>query len=445
MDEITEEIASLIISTDAGSRRDILAAGKRAFADYLAAALTARKEEAVQRTASFIGSRPGCAPLLGQPFSSSPENAAFFDGFESHYLDFDDAEANLMGHGSTVLFSALLPLAEKEDSMADFLSAYAAGMELEGLLGKRINPAHKQKGWHPTATLGPIGAAAAIARLRRLDIRETAELLSLGATQSSGLGLEAGTDTKPLHAGFAARNGVFSYFLLKEAGLTSSLDAFNNEDGWAAVLPSISLDKGSLSKEWMKPGELIFPGLWMKEHQNCSAAIPGSAAVEALYREGLRMDDVRSMTFHFPPGRSYSLHYHAPETGQQARFSMEFAAWEILTYGNIRDTDFLLPRLPRSFTGSLSRFHVKEDLPPASQETRRIVVTAETVEGKKLSKEVPHAPGSPENPLSAKRLADKLAQGTSPAFAEELMSLIRSENSLKYILEKLETLSGLHS
>lgn len=440
LDEITEEIASLIVSTDVSRREDILSAGRRAFADYLASALAARRKPAVIRTAAFLETRSGSTSLLGQPGKSSPENAAFFNGFESHYLDFDDAEANLMGHGSTVLFSALLPLARKEDRMDDFFSAYAAGMELEGILGKRINPSHKQRGWHPTATLGPIGAAAAIARFRRLSLEETAELLSLGATQSSGLGLEAGTDTKPLHAGFAARNGVFSYFLLKEAHLTSSLDVFNNEDGWAAVLPGISLDKGSFEKEWLNPGELISPGLWMKEHQNCSAAIPGSAAVKALYEEGLRMDRVRSMTFHFPPGRSYSLHHHAPRTGQQARFSMEFAAWEILTYGTIRDNDFLLPVLPPSFAENLPKFSVKEDLPPASQETRRIVVTAETKNGTSLSKEITHAPGSPENPLSNKELTCKLALGSSTAFAEELMSRIADEKYMKNMLKKLETL-----
>lgn len=441
LDSITEELSSLILSVDLSGREDLKEAGKRAFIDYLAAALAAREKPAVRRTAEFVGRRGGLTPLLGQKETGSPENAAFFNGFESHYLDYDDAQANLMGHFSTVLFSALLALAGHEDPVDDFLAAYVAGAEVEGLLGKLVNPYHKQKGFHPTATIGPIGACAAIARFRQLDLKETAELLSLGATRSGGLGLEAGTDTKPLHSGFAAGSGAFSYFLLKEAGLTSSTSAFNEKEGWAAVVADRKLTPGYFRENWLRPGQLISPGLWMKEHQNCSAAIPGSAAAKALYDEGLRMKDVSCCVFHFPPGKSTSLHHHAPKTGQEARFSMEFAAWEILTKGNIYDEDFLLPEVPEEFTGDLPLFEVREDLSPAGQEVRRIVITVETKNGRHLSKEIPHAPGSPENPFSEKELTGKLEAASNAGYAKKVIRAIQQESLMGPVLEVIHSIS----
>ena len=219
MDPITQELTSLILKTDVTRRPDLAEAGRRAFADYLASALAGSREEAVRRTAAFLATRKGERDILGFDVRTTPENAAFFNGFASHYLDFDDAEANLMGHFSTVIFSALLAIADPSDTFEDFLAGYTAGAETEGLLGKLVNPAHKKRGYHPTATIGPIGAAAAIARFRRLPLKEASELLSLGATESAGLGLEAGTDTKPLHSGFAARNAVFSYFLIRDLSL----------------------------------------------------------------------------------------------------------------------------------------------------------------------------------------------------------------------------------
>ncbi len=219
MDPITQELTSLILKTDVTRRPDLAEAGRRAFADYLASALAGSREEAVRRTAAFLATRKGERDILGFDVRTTPENAAFFNGFASHYLDFDDAEANLMGHFSTVIFSALLAIADPSDTFEDFLAGYTAGAETEGLLGKLVNPAHKKRGYHPTATIGPIGAAAAIARFRRLPLKEASELLSLGATESAGLGLEAGTDTKPLHSGFAARNAVFSYFLIRDCAL----------------------------------------------------------------------------------------------------------------------------------------------------------------------------------------------------------------------------------
>ena len=71
-------------------------------------------------------------------------------GFASHYLDFDDAQANLAGHFSTVLYSALLAVLEPNDTWHDFFRAYIIGAELEGIIGSLINPAHRTQGWHST-------------------------------------------------------------------------------------------------------------------------------------------------------------------------------------------------------------------------------------------------------------------------------------------------------
>ena len=59
---------------------------------------------------------------------------ALYYGFASHYLDFDDAQANLAGHFSTVLYSALLAVLDPTDTWHDFLRAYIIGAELEGSL-----------------------------------------------------------------------------------------------------------------------------------------------------------------------------------------------------------------------------------------------------------------------------------------------------------------------
>lgn len=143
MDPITQELTSLILKTDVTRRPDLAEAGRRAFADYLASALAGSREEAVRRTAAFLATRKGERDILGFDVRTTPENAAFFNGFASHYLDFDDAEANLMGHFSTVIFSALLAIANPSDTFEDFLAGYTAGAETEGLLGKLVNPAHK--------------------------------------------------------------------------------------------------------------------------------------------------------------------------------------------------------------------------------------------------------------------------------------------------------------
>ncbi len=424
MDCITKELAELILQTDIGERQDLEIQSRRALADYLGAAFAGTKEKPVQKAARFLQGYPGNTPILGFPWKTTADKAAFLNGFASHYLDLDDAQANLMGHGSTVIFSALLALADDTGNSHDFLSAYVAGSEVEGLLGKLINPAHKKQGWHPTATLGPIGAAAAIARWKKLSLEDTAQLLSLGATQSGGLGLEAGTDTKPLHSGFAASHAVWGYFLLKECGLTSSDSVFNNNDGWLKTISGKEIPAGYFKEQWLQPGQILSPGLWMKEHPYCSAAITGTAAVKALYQEGVRMDAVKDITFHFPPGKSTSLHYHKPLTGQQGRFSMEFVAWQVLTYGDVQDDLFKQGETPKAFLQAQPHFHIVEDLPPVSQEVRQIRVSILLKDGTKVEKEVLHPPGAPDRPFNKEELIHKVAAGTTLAFADRLVEVL---------------------
>lgn len=420
MDDVTKTLAELVSETKADHPELVKQAG-RAFADYLAAALSARKKAPVRRLARWTGRLGGDTFLLGQPEKAGAEEAALFNGFTSHYLDYDDAQANVMGHMSTVIFSALLSLARPEDTVSDFINAYLAGSELEGILGEVVNPAHKRAGWHPTATLGAIGAAAAIARFRHLGVEDTAEVLSLGATQAGGLGLEAGTDTKPLHAGFAARDGVTAYVLHEKAGLTSSDVAFNNEDGWVKAMTGKTLDAGYLRKRWLSPGQIVSPGLWMKSNGYCSAGMSGAAAAVALYEAGFTMDNVKEVIFHFTPGAGYSLHYDHPQTGQEGRFSLEYIVWQIFTFGEVRDEYFELPKVPEAFAQALPKFRRVDDLPPVAKDVRETAVEAVGEDGRRQTVRIKDPPGSPGRPFTEEELFRKLAAASDDAFAAAIL------------------------
>lgn len=116
MDSVTQTIVNYIEQTDVTNREDLLAVARIAFLDYLASLVPAESECAVQDLARFIGPK---------------SDKALYYGFASHYLDFDDAQANLAGHFSTVLYSALLAVLEPMDTWHEFFRAYIIGAELE--------------------------------------------------------------------------------------------------------------------------------------------------------------------------------------------------------------------------------------------------------------------------------------------------------------------------
>src|SRR6185436_6716285 len=109
------------------------------------------------------------------------------------------------------------------------------GFEIEGVLGRAMNPRHYTQGWHCTSTLGTIGAAAAAARLLGLDRGAIAHCLAIAASEASGLKENFGTDTKPLHAGLAARNGIVAA-LLARSGVNASTRAIEGPGGFLRAM-----------------------------------------------------------------------------------------------------------------------------------------------------------------------------------------------------------------
>jgi 2-methylcitrate dehydratase PrpD len=132
-----------------------------------------------------------------------------------------------LAHPSAPLVAAALAAAETARSSGRaLLDAYVVGFEIEARLGRAMNPRHYQRGWHCTATLGTIGAAAAASRLLGLDATAAGHAFAIAASEASGLKENFGTMVKPLHAGLAARNGVLAA-LLARAGMTASRRDFS--------------------------------------------------------------------------------------------------------------------------------------------------------------------------------------------------------------------------
>ena len=111
-------------------------------------------------------------------------DAALVNGTAAHALDYDDFSSVFGGHQSAPLVPALFALAEAERSSGkDVVTAYAVGVETEIRLARAVHFHHYDKGWHPTATLGTIGAAAATARLLGLSAEKTAIALALAGSR----------------------------------------------------------------------------------------------------------------------------------------------------------------------------------------------------------------------------------------------------------------------
>ena len=469
MDSVTQTIVNYIEQTDVTNREDLLSVARIAFLDYLASLAPAENEQAVQELARFIGAKSSISSDVGLDMNSSVlsgkvisegntglaiENVskadkALYYGFASHYLDFDDAQANLAGHFSTVLYSALLAVLEPHDTWHDFLRAYIIGAELEGIIGSLINPAHRTQGWHSTGTVGVIGAAAAIGALRGLHGESLAQLLSLAATQSAGMFFQSGTDGKPLHAGLAVRNGVWAYELLQHTSLQTSTKPFDPERGWFKTIGNITVTSNDIASRWLAPGQLIDPGLWMKVHPYCSAAICGAEAAEIvahrLYTsDSFLWDEINRVTVHFPPGADAALRYTLPKTGREGQFSIEYVVYQVLAYGEVQDELFKIDAIDQSVRDCMSRIERVYDLPKVSQTERITKVTVTLKNGDTFIETVNNPKGSPKNPLTMEDIRIKLGLTLEADQIDRVIVAFTNTDKVESFLQTLRKEGVLH-
>lgn len=383
------------------------------FADSIGTMLAGSKEEAPKLLEKVLAPGPGDASLyLAGPRVPAPD-AALINATAAHALDFDDVA--LRGHPSTVLVPAILAEGEALGSTgAQLATAYVAGYEVWAELTGRDPDQHHEKGWHPTGIFGPIGAAAACASLHGLDAERTAQAIALGASHSAGLVANFGTMTKPYHAGRAASAGVISA-RLAAAGFTASPDALEHPLGFlAAVSPGAKADRtapSQIGKEW----QLLRQGLSIKQYPLCYCthrAIDGM--LDLLAAHPLQPDDVERIVVSTSRRNATVLRNHSPQTGLEAKFSMQFAMASCLvarSVGLTELTDAFVQRV------DVQRTMRKVTVEPDDREDPRRpgdapydLVTVETRDGRRFESErVARERGSPRKPLSEAALWAKFS------------------------------------
>lgn len=323
---LTRDFARHIATARPREDAAAVAAARDGVLDFLASAFPGAADPAWRKLAAALAPAAGAARVIGRPGGADAASAAVLNGYAGHALDFDDVHSSVRGHPGTVLLPALFALADtRPDATAmDLLEAYIVGVEAMARLGLALGSRHYETGFHNTATLGTLGAAAACARLAGLDAAATGNALGLAATQSSGLRLQFGSEAKPLHAGLAARAGLFAV-QLAQAGLQGAGGALDAPIGFFDVYGFGAADAQRAVDGWGRPWQIVAPGLYFKPYACCTATHLAADAALALRAEhGLQAADIASVAVTFPPGGDTPLTVREPKDGLEGRFSVEY-------------------------------------------------------------------------------------------------------------------------
>ena len=407
---LSRQLADMVMQTPEIDNKDVIKAAKCGVIDFFAASLHAINEKETTKIKQWIIDEGGTpkAWLLGHKTKATASQAALLNGFQAHLLDIDDVHADVRGHPSAVILSALfasidLTSADKIDGRR-FLTAYVIGIEIMARLGQALNPSHYIRGWHSTATLGGIAAVAAICYLHRYDFLRQA--FALAATQAAGLRLMFGTPVKPLHAGLAAQTAIRSIALLQN-GLTADCDFLDPQKGFIAVYG----EKGSelLLDNWGREWKINNPGLWFKSYSYCSAAAYVADAANLLFKQHqFELQQIERIDLIFSPQGDSALIYPRPKFNRQGRFSAEYIAVKSLLGEPLDFTVFddepVLPHIT-VLIEKCKRSYYEE-----KQSQRFAVVKVRLKNGEFFQQRIEHPQGSPKNPYSDQALYHKLAE-----------------------------------
>lgn len=375
--------------------------------DWLGCAVIGAAGETGRKVAAYgamLGAGPATA--LGAGRLAAPA-AAFVNGAYGNVLEMDDIHRTAVLHPGPVVVPAALAVAQQQGAASGaFLDAVVRGYEAMIRIGRATGPGHYRQ-WHPTATCGAFGAAAAAASLLGLDRQQTVWALGNAGTQAAGpwqCRLE-GVDSKQLHTAHAAQAGTTAAMLAAK-GFSGPSQILEGELGFFAGLcpdgePAAVLagpdDDWQITRTSFKP--------WPA----CRHAHPTIDAALAL-RAQLPPGEIAAVVV-----RSYgdALRYcdnAEPETPLQAKFSLQHCAAAVLLDGPPALESFEPPALAAPRTVALRRqVRLEAAAPFDGAYPRHYGAGVEVVlaDGTVKSAAVADAWGDPENPMTPTAVEDK--------------------------------------
>jgi 2-methylcitrate dehydratase PrpD len=206
-DSITERLADAVRTADAAPMRET---AEKLLIDIAGLCIAARQTDYVRAALGAWESAGNCT-ALGHSRALDAAGAAFVNGTAAHGEDFDDTFEGGPVHAGAVIVPAVLAVSERDHLKgADALRGIAVGAELMCRASLVAPKLIHGAGFHPTAVLGTIGAAAAVSIALGFSRNSFVNALGIAGSMASGIieYLAEGAWTKRLHPGWAAQSGI---------------------------------------------------------------------------------------------------------------------------------------------------------------------------------------------------------------------------------------------
>lgn len=324
----TEKISRFIV--DSGYENiptDAVKMAKRTALDCVGAALAGVTEPVSQTITGYVTrlGGPPQASMFGAGVKVSVADSALANGCIAHALDYDDCGVKI-GHPSVLVLPAVLSLGEHLGASGkEMLTAYILGLEVEGKLALHADFKLMQARLNHQTWYGSIGAAAACAKLLKLDVAKTRMALGIAANFACGLSANHGSMAGAMAAGNACRNGVVAALMARE-GITANINIIETKNGFYDTLVGAGhYDAERMADGLGKPFYIESPGIGLKKYPSCyhtHRALDG--VLQLLDENPLSDKDIAEVDVGTSERAMRVLAFTEPATPYQAKFSMPY-------------------------------------------------------------------------------------------------------------------------
>lgn len=351
----------------------------------------------------------GESRVIGLKRRASLTQAALVNGVNSHIAEMDDGCRFGGIHPGSPVFSALLPVAEKEQvHRSDFIKGVIVAYEAAIKIARSVMPGHYALGYHPTGTCGALGAAMGIGAMLNFSKEKMKDALSAAAVGAAGMlkVIEDGSELKPFNAGRAAASAVMAAYTA-DAGYYGLDNVMEGDIGFLAMM------SGHKASEIIRSDgdRLEIGNVYFKPYASCRHTHPPIEAVLALLAErDLDGDDIGRIDV-----RTYKTilgkhDHHEIKSVSSAKMSLPFSVALTLiakdagigafTEDNVRNKAILELTKKVNVIGD-------EEISALVPEKRAAVVDIVLKGGGVLSHRVDYPKGEPENKMTHGEVKEK--------------------------------------
>jgi 2-methylcitrate dehydratase PrpD len=412
---------------------EVIDRARVAFTDTVGVMLAGSRQDVSRILVDMVrleGSAPAVS-IVGQSLRASPQLAALANGVATHAMDYD--LTYIAGQAASAVIPAVLPVAEITGATpAETMAATIIGYEVAARVSRANFTASSIGGWHTTGIVGVIAAAAASARLLKVPAAQIPDIIGISASMASGLSVNFGSMTKPLHSGHAARDGVMAA-LLGSRGFTSNPSALEGHSGYYENFGRTLEVSFEPFRDLGRRYDLVALGYDLKAYP-CGGLAHTSIEAALALRERLatRLSDITSIHCSVTRNAGQRAGVAYPHSVENAKFSLSYMVAYSLVHGAPRISAFTEEAIRDDKVMALAKTvsaSVDPELGPGTRESpAKLKVTLS--DGQTFEQRVDFQTGSIKNPMTQAQIEGKFldcaVQSVSGETARKILAVLNA-------------------